>query len=134
MPNNYLSVLYKHIIQVENKNVGLKGGGGGGTNIPIKKWGGGHMPPLAPPLSTPVRLCHFKCPIKIKLTQRCQLVRFTRKPCGFLRFARAYGHTMQSLRIFMIFADSNLQLFHASYSNYWQFAMTPDILCEHESK
>ena len=35
MPNNYLSVLYKHIIQVENKNVGLKvcvcvcvGGGG----------------------------------------------------------------------------------------------------------
>ena len=29
MPNNYLSVLYKHIIQVENKSVGLKGGGGG---------------------------------------------------------------------------------------------------------
>ena len=27
MPNNYLSVLYKHIIQVENKNVGLKVGG-----------------------------------------------------------------------------------------------------------
>ena len=24
MPNNYLSVLYKHIIQVENKNEGLK--------------------------------------------------------------------------------------------------------------
>ena len=39
MPNNCLSVLYKHIIQVENKNVGLKvcvcGGGGGGTNIPL---------------------------------------------------------------------------------------------------
>ena len=36
MPNNCLSVLYKHIIQVENKNVGVKvcvcvcGGGGGG--------------------------------------------------------------------------------------------------------
>ena len=29
MPNNYLSVLNKHIIQVENKNVGLKVGGGG---------------------------------------------------------------------------------------------------------
>ena len=29
MPNNCLSVLYKHIIQVENKNVGLKVGGGG---------------------------------------------------------------------------------------------------------
>ena len=27
MPNYYLSVLYKHIIQVENKNVGLKVGG-----------------------------------------------------------------------------------------------------------
>ena len=37
MANNYLSVLYKHIIQVENKN-GVKmwgGGGGGGTNIPL---------------------------------------------------------------------------------------------------
>ena len=32
MPNNCLSVLYKHIIQVENKNVGLKVGG---TNIPL---------------------------------------------------------------------------------------------------
>ena len=31
MPNNCLSVLYKHIIQVENKNVGLKVGG---INIP----------------------------------------------------------------------------------------------------
>ena len=50
MPNNCLSVLYKRIIQVENKNVGLKVGGGG-TNIPLppqsKKWGG-HAP-LAPP-------------------------------------------------------------------------------------
>ena len=42
MPNYYLSVLYKHIIQVENKNVGLKVGG---TNIP-----------LPPPLPTPVIL------------------------------------------------------------------------------
>ena len=30
MPNNCLSVLYKHIIQVENKSVGLKVEGGGG--------------------------------------------------------------------------------------------------------
>ena len=36
MPNKYLSVLYKHIIQVEITNMGLKvyvcvsGGGGGG--------------------------------------------------------------------------------------------------------
>ena len=53
MPNNCLSVLYKRIIQVENKNVGLKvGGGGGGEQTyhcpPIKKVGGGHMPPLPP--------------------------------------------------------------------------------------
>ena len=34
MPNNCLSVLYKRIIQVEKKNVGLKVGGGG-TNIPL---------------------------------------------------------------------------------------------------
>ena len=51
MPNYYLSVLYKHIIQVENKNLGLKVGGG--TNIPLpsqsKKWGGGAHAPLAPP-------------------------------------------------------------------------------------
>ena len=32
MPNNYLLVLYKHIIQMENENVGLRGGGGGGGN------------------------------------------------------------------------------------------------------
>ena len=56
MPNNYLSVLYKHIIQVENKNVGLKVCVGGGAqtyhctptphpHTPIKKWGGGgHIP------------------------------------------------------------------------------------------
>ena len=31
MPNNYLSVLYKHIIQVENKNVGFKVGRGAQT-------------------------------------------------------------------------------------------------------
>ena len=41
MPNNCLSVLYKHIIQVGNKNVGLKVGG---TNIPLP-------PPPPPPAS-----------------------------------------------------------------------------------
>ena len=45
MPNNYLSVLYKHIIQVENKNVGLKVWGGGSTNIPLPP------PPPPPPAS-----------------------------------------------------------------------------------
>ena len=51
MPNYYLSVLYKHIIQVENKNVGLKVGGHKHTIAPpVKKvGGGGHMPPLPPP-------------------------------------------------------------------------------------
>ena len=57
MPKNYLSVLYKHIIQVENENVGLKvcvcvGGGGGGGKHTIapqsKRWGGAHAR-LAPP-------------------------------------------------------------------------------------
>ena len=43
MPNNCLSVLYKHIIEVENKNVGLKVLGGG-TNIPL-------LPPPPPPAS-----------------------------------------------------------------------------------
>ena len=61
-------------------------------------------------------------------TQRCQLVRFIRKPYGFLRFERAYGRTMQSLRIFMIFADSHLQSFHALYSNCCEFAVTPSML------
>ena len=55
MPNYYLSVLYKHIFQVENKNVGLKVGGHKHTIAPpSKKWGGGAHAPLAPPLPTPV--------------------------------------------------------------------------------
>ena len=54
MPNYYLSVLYKHIIQVENKNVGLKVGGHKHTIAPpVKKVGEAHAP-LAPPLPTPV--------------------------------------------------------------------------------
>ena len=40
----------------------------------------------------------------------CQLVWFIHKPYGFLRFARAYGRTMQFLWIFMIFADSTLYI------------------------
>ena len=55
-------------------------------------------------------------PENLHINQRCQLVRFIRKPYRFLRFARAYGRTMQSLRIFMIFADSHLQSFHALYA------------------
>ena len=58
MPNYYLSVLYKHIIQVENKNVGLKVGGHKHTIAPpVKKVGGAHAPlapPPPPPLPTPV--------------------------------------------------------------------------------
>ena len=46
MPNNYLSVLYKHIIQVENKNVGLK--------VCVCVWGGGggHKYTMPPPLQS----------------------------------------------------------------------------------
>ena len=65
MPNNYLSVLYKHIIQVENENVGLKvcvcvgGGGGGGVGARRHKYTIAPHPKsasLAPlsPLPTPV--------------------------------------------------------------------------------
>ena len=49
MPNYYLSVLYKHIIQVENKNVGLKVGGHKHTIAPrSQKSGGGTCPPCPP--------------------------------------------------------------------------------------
>ena len=55
MSNNCLSVSYKHIIQVENKNVGLKvcvcvGGGGAQTyHSPKKKVGGGANAVPPPP-------------------------------------------------------------------------------------
>ena len=54
MPNNYLSVLYQHIIQVENKNVGLKVEGHKHTIAPppSQKSGGAHAP-LAPPPPPP---------------------------------------------------------------------------------
>ena len=48
MPNYYLSVLYKHIIQVENKNVGLKVGGHKHTIAPPVKKVGGAQAPLPP--------------------------------------------------------------------------------------
>ena len=51
MPNNYLSVLYQNIIQVENKNVGLKVEGHKHTIAPPVRKVGGHMPPLPPPAS-----------------------------------------------------------------------------------
>ena len=51
MSNNCLSVLYKHIIQVENKNVGLKVGGGHKHTIapPLNQKVGGTSPPPPPP-------------------------------------------------------------------------------------
>ena len=53
MPNYYLSVLYKHIIQVENKILGLKVGRHKHTIAPpVKKVGGAHAP-LAPPPPPP---------------------------------------------------------------------------------
>ena len=62
MPNNYLSVLYQHIIQVVNKNVGLKVEGHKHTIAPppVKKVGGAHAP-LAPPLPTPVTCITYGC-------------------------------------------------------------------------
>ena len=52
MPNNCLPVLYKRIIQVENKNVGLKVGGHKHTIAPPpnqKRGGGGTCLPCPPP-------------------------------------------------------------------------------------
>ena len=60
MPNYYLSVLYKHIIQVENKNLGLKVGGHKHTIGPPSQKSGGAHAPLAPPLPTPVHVIVFK--------------------------------------------------------------------------
>ena len=61
MPNNYLSVLYKHIIQVENKNVGLKVGWGGEHKHTIapnqKKRGGGAHAHIAPPPASYASAC-----------------------------------------------------------------------------
>ena len=54
MPNNYLSVLYKHVIEVEIKNVGLKVGRAQTYHcLPPpppsnQKSGGGAHAPLAP--------------------------------------------------------------------------------------
>ena len=61
MPNNYLSVLYQHIIQVENKNVGLKVEGHKHTIAPppSQKSGGAHAPP--PPPHPPTPVCMYVC-------------------------------------------------------------------------
>ena len=89
MPNNYFSVLYKHIIQVENENVGLKVCVcvcvGGGAHIPLpppqsKRWEG-HAPIAPPPLPTPVNV--FVCYLTKKqfLTFRDWLYR--RRTCSY---------------------------------------------------
>ena len=53
MPNNCLSVLYKRIIQVKNKNVGLKVGGAQTYHCPPNQKSGGAHDPLAPPPPPP---------------------------------------------------------------------------------
>ena len=63
-----MSVLYKHIIQVKNKNVELKVGGGEHKHTiappPSSKKVGSTCPPLPPPppppLPTPVSVVHFQ--------------------------------------------------------------------------
>ena len=51
-------MLYKHIIQVENKNVGLKVGGHKHTIAPpVKKVGGGGTYPPCPPASYASAIC-----------------------------------------------------------------------------
>ena len=52
-------------------------------------------------------------------------------PVGGLPLSQAYDAIFTDIYDFW---DSNLQSFHALYSNCCQFAMTPAILREHESK
>ena len=88
MPNNYLIVLYKHIIQVEVKNMGLKVGGGAQTyHCPIKK-GGAHAP-LAPPppLPTPVIYIYIYIYIDIYI---------------YIKVQRYYRHTSLLSELFLL--------------------------------
>ena len=77
MPNNYLSVLYKHIIKVENKNVGLKvcvwGGGAQTIAHQSKKWGGAHASLTPPPLPTPMIHTYMHTYIYIYIILRLHL-------------------------------------------------------------
>ena len=75
MPNNCLSVLYKHIIQVENKNVGIKVGGHKHTIAPPIKKVGGHMPPLPPSF---LRQCTY-IHTDVKYKSRCMKQIFNKK-------------------------------------------------------
>ena len=64
-------MLYKHIIQVENENVGLKvcvcGGGGAQTyHCPqLKKWGA-HAPLAPPPPTLPTPVIRYVYAIYVK--------------------------------------------------------------------
>ena len=66
MPNNYLSVLYKHIIQVGNKNVGLKVGGGHKHTIAPPP----HPNTPPPPQPNPIIFVN-KCSAKTKDNKWC---------------------------------------------------------------
>ena len=82
-----------------------------------------------------IETLHINCTINIEITfqnapmmyiyiyiyQRCQLVRFSRKPYGFLRSARAYGRTTQSLRIFMILLKQIFCDLHEIFQNSAEF-------------
>ena len=72
MPNNYLSVLYQHIIQVENKNVGLKVEGHKHTIAPpVKKVGGGGTCPPPASYASAIMICRLK-EIYLKTVLQCQ--------------------------------------------------------------
>ena len=73
MPNNCLSVLYKHIIQVENKNMGLKVRGGGAQTY--------HSLPPPPPASYASAIPHLiLVPIKTESKTETLLFLFKPKP------------------------------------------------------
>ena len=80
MSNNCLSVLYKHIIEVENKNVGLKVGGGGGHKHTIapppnqKSGGGGTCPPCPPDYTSSDQLFNIRSAAVDKLVSTSNIV------------------------------------------------------------
>ena len=82
MSNNCLSVLYKHIIQVEYKNVGLKvcvcvcvcvGGAPTYHCPPIRKVGGRHMPPYPPPPASYASAIYISYAISINKCVECAI-------------------------------------------------------------
>ena len=116
MPNNYLSVLYKHIIQVENKNVWVKSWGHKHTipPPPPNKKSGRQNPPYPPPPSSP---CFLRQCIYIFLYPCCLLLfiyLFNKPPVPMLhQCAPSHPHTLPMSVLGAYFISGITELHHA---------------------